>query len=68
VTARKRAAYVQQARQLMRASHTERKVPIRKLARFAGSITSTMRAFLPGLALLRSTQQLIASAADVARL
>ena len=60
LTARKRAAYAQQARRLMAAARQQRPVEVKKLSRFAGSIASTMRAFLPGLALLRHLNRLIA--------
>ena len=63
LTARKRAAYVQQARALMADAGRQRPVPIKKVSRFVGSIVSTMRAFRPSLALLTHTNKVVAEAA-----
>jgi hypothetical protein len=59
ITGGKRAAYVQQARRLMADHHNKRKVPVKKLSRFVGSIVSTMRAFLPSLALCATRTRLL---------
>ena len=63
VTARKKAAYVQQARRLMAAQAKAQPVAIKKLARWVGSIVSTMMAFRPALALLAHTNALVAQTA-----
>lgn len=63
LTPKKRASYVQQARRLMTDATHQRPVQVKKLARFTGSIVSTMAAFRPGLALLFHTSRTTASVA-----